>query len=161
MSSPVFGTEISVLEGTSVTLVCTYHWDKKLETCWGRSCGSFPFTDPIKENKSKYKINAEVGTVNLTILKLQPRDRGSYCCRVKIPGWFNDLKQFYSLRVVKGKCCSLHNTGYQWVLLSADVTLQKEGTWRFKVFISMYECCISASLLCISLFSHYQSLHYW
>ncbi|XP_045578471.1 uncharacterized protein [Salmo salar] len=102
MSSPVFGTEISVLEGTSVTLVCTYHLDKKLETCWGRSCGSFPFTDPIKENKSKYKINAEVGRVNLTILKLQPRDRGSYCCRVKIPGWFNDLKQFYSLRVVKG-----------------------------------------------------------
>ncbi|XP_071188651.1 uncharacterized protein [Salvelinus alpinus] len=102
MSSPVFGTEISVLEGTSVTLVCTYRGDKKLETCWGRSCVTFQCTDPIKENQSKYKINAEVGTVNLTILKLQPTDGGSYCCRVNVHGWFNGLKQIYSLRVVKG-----------------------------------------------------------
>ncbi|XP_064795166.1 uncharacterized protein LOC135515420 [Oncorhynchus masou masou] len=102
MSSPVFGTEISVLEGTSVTLVCTYLGVKKLSTCWGRTCGTFQCTDPIMEDKSKYKINAEVGTVNLTILKLQPTDRGSYCCRVDVPGWFNDLKQFYSLKVVKG-----------------------------------------------------------
>ncbi|XP_031687223.1 uncharacterized protein LOC109896384 isoform X3 [Oncorhynchus kisutch] len=102
MSSPVFGTEISVLDGTSVTLVCTYLGDKTFETSWGRYCGLFQFTDPIMEDKSKYKINAEVGTVNLTILKLQPTDRGSYCCRVYVPGWFNDLKQFYSLRVVKG-----------------------------------------------------------
>ncbi|XP_064877680.1 uncharacterized protein LOC115133808 isoform X2 [Oncorhynchus nerka] len=102
MSSPVFGTEVSVLKGTSVTLVCTYLGDKKIETCWGRSCGTFQCTDPIMEDKSKYKINAEVGTVNLTILKLQPTDRGRYCCRVYVPGWFNDLKQFYSLKVVKG-----------------------------------------------------------
>ncbi|XP_036814365.1 C-type mannose receptor 2 [Oncorhynchus mykiss] len=102
MSSPVFGTEISVLEGTSVTLVCTYLGDKKLKTCWGRGCGFVKCTDPIMEDKSKYKINAEVGRVNLTILKLQPTDRGSYCCRVDVPGFFNDLKQFYSLRVVKG-----------------------------------------------------------
>ncbi|XP_042167522.1 secretory phospholipase A2 receptor-like isoform X1 [Oncorhynchus tshawytscha] len=102
MSSPVFGTEISVLEGTSVTLVCTYLGDKKFETCWGRYCGLYQCTDPIMEDKSKYKINAEVGTMNLTILKLQPTDRGSYCCRVYVPGWFNDLKQFYSLKVVKG-----------------------------------------------------------
>ncbi|XP_064795736.1 C-type mannose receptor 2-like [Oncorhynchus masou masou] len=104
MSSPVFGTEVSVLEGTSVTLVCTYLGDKKLETCWDRTCGTFQCTDPIMEDQSKYNINAEVGTVNLTILKLQPTDRGSYCCRVYVPGsgWFNDLKQFYSLKVVKG-----------------------------------------------------------
>lgn len=122
MSSPEFGTEISVLEGTSVTLVCTFLGDIKLETCWDRTCGSFQCTDPRMEDQSKYKINAQVGTANLTILKLQPTDRGSYCCRV------NDLKQFYSLRVVKGKCCSLQTIGNQWVLLSADVTLQKEGT---------------------------------
>uniref|UniRef100_A0A4W5MF57 Ig-like domain-containing protein n=1 Tax=Hucho hucho TaxID=62062 RepID=A0A4W5MF57_9TELE len=128
MSSPVFGTEISVLEGTSVTLVCRYLADKKLETCWGRTCGTFQCTDPIKEDQSKYNVNAGDRTVNLTILKLQPTDGGSYCCRVNVPGWFNDLKQFYSLRIVKGKCCTLHNTGYQWVLLSADITLQSEGT---------------------------------
>ncbi|XP_052316288.1 secretory phospholipase A2 receptor-like [Oncorhynchus keta] len=103
MSSPVFGTEVSVLEGTSVTLVCTYLGVKKLETCWGRGCGFVQCTDPIMEDQSKYNINAEVGTVNLTILKLQPTDRGSYCCRVYVPGMFNDLKQFYSLKVVK--CC--------------------------------------------------------
>uniref|UniRef100_A0A8C7MT01 Ig-like domain-containing protein n=1 Tax=Oncorhynchus kisutch TaxID=8019 RepID=A0A8C7MT01_ONCKI len=91
---------ISVLDGTSVTLVCTYLGDKTFETSWGRYCGLFQFTDPIMEDKSKYKINAEVGTVNLTILKLQPTDRGSYCCRVYVPGWFNDLKQFYSLRPI-------------------------------------------------------------
>nr|XP_046184433.1 secretory phospholipase A2 receptor-like isoform X2 [Oncorhynchus gorbuscha] len=102
MTSPVFGTEVSVLEGTSVTLVCTYLGDKNIKTCWGRSCGFVQCTDTIMEDKSKYKINAEVGTVNLTILKLQPTDRGSYCCRVYVPGWFNDLKQFYSLKVVKG-----------------------------------------------------------
>uniref|UniRef100_A0A673Z2W1 C-type lectin domain-containing protein n=1 Tax=Salmo trutta TaxID=8032 RepID=A0A673Z2W1_SALTR len=100
MSSPVFGTEISVLEGTSVTLVCSYLGDRKLETCWGRTCGTFQCTDPM-EDQSKYKINSEVGTVNLTILNLKPADSVSYCCRVYVPGWFNDLKQFYSLRVVK------------------------------------------------------------
>lgn len=113
MSSPVFGTEISVLEGTAVTLVCSYLWGIKLETCWGRTCGIFQCTDPIKEDQSKYEVNAGDRTVNLTILNLKPADSVSYCCRVNVPGWFNDLKQSYSLRVVKGKCCSLHNTGYQ------------------------------------------------
>lgn len=124
MSSPVFGTEISVLEGTAVTLVCSYLWDRKLETCWGRTCGTFQCTDPIEEDQSKYEVNAGDRTVNLTILNLKPADSVSYCCRVHVPGWFNDLKQSYSLRVVKGKCCSLQTIGYQWVLLSADVTLQ-------------------------------------
>ncbi|CAB1345908.1 unnamed protein product, partial [Coregonus sp. 'balchen'] len=95
MSSPVFGTEISVLEGTSVTLVCRYLGAKKLDTCWSRASGTFQCTDPIKEEQSKYKVNAGDGTVNLTILNLKPADSGSYC-------WLNDLKQIYSLRVVKG-----------------------------------------------------------
>ncbi|CAB1346253.1 unnamed protein product, partial [Coregonus sp. 'balchen'] len=102
MSSPVFGTEISVLEGTSVTLVCRYIGAKKLDTCWSRTCGTFQCTDPIKEDQSKYKVNAGDGTVKFTILNIQPVDSGSYCCRVEIPGWFNDFKQFYRLRVVKG-----------------------------------------------------------
>ncbi|CAB1345911.1 unnamed protein product [Coregonus sp. 'balchen'] len=105
MSSPVFGTEISVLEGTSVTLVCTYPGAKKLDKCWSRASGTFQCTDPIKEEQSKYKVNAGDGTVNLTILNIQPADSGSYCCTVNVPRWFNDLIQIYSLRVVK--VCSL------------------------------------------------------
>ncbi|KAK6314807.1 hypothetical protein J4Q44_G00143360 [Coregonus suidteri] len=101
MSSPVFGTEISVLEGTSVTLVCRYLGAKKLDKCWSRASGTFQCTDPIKEEQSKYKVNAGDGTVNLTILNLQPADSGSYCCTVNVPISFNDLIQIYSLRVVK------------------------------------------------------------
>ncbi|KAJ8348390.1 hypothetical protein SKAU_G00269790 [Synaphobranchus kaupii] len=41
------------------------------------------------------------GRVDLVILRVKRMDKGSYCCRVDIDGYFNDQKVSYTLRVVK------------------------------------------------------------
>ncbi|XP_024232907.1 uncharacterized protein LOC112216969 isoform X2 [Oncorhynchus tshawytscha] len=111
--SPVFGTEISVLEGTSVTLVCRFPSEKnyilyttlsETSPCKRWSCCN-PIavtTIPTITQENKYRCITGVEMVNFTILNLQPADSGNYCCSAAISTGLNKPSEFYSLRVVKG-----------------------------------------------------------
>ncbi|RXM93892.1 T-cell immunoglobulin and mucin domain-containing protein 4 [Acipenser ruthenus] len=51
----------------------------------------------------RYRLNGNIldGNLALTILNTGKADSGSYCCRVDIAGYFNDLKVSLTLKVVK------------------------------------------------------------
>ncbi|XP_072923128.1 uncharacterized protein [Hemitrygon akajei] len=110
------GTEVRGVTGQSITLPCRYSVGKygKREMCWGRGqCPSRGCGDElIKTNgdrvtsgtSQRYSLGGRIaaGDVSLTINDLQREDSGWYCCRVRISGWFNDLKTNLNLRVSDG-----------------------------------------------------------
>ncbi|KAL4683849.1 hypothetical protein H8959_021543 [Pygathrix nigripes] len=62
----------------------------------------FQFLPPIRTDgtrvtsrkSAKYKLQGTIqrGNVSLTILNPSEGDSGMYCCRIEVPGWFNDVK---------------------------------------------------------------------
>ncbi|GAB1295974.1 Hepatitis A virus cellular receptor 1 homolog [Apodemus speciosus] len=98
--------------GHPVTLPCTYSTYHGVTTmCWGR--GQCPYsrcqntliwTDGHRvtyRTSTRYKLKGRIleGDVSLTIENSVESDSGLYCCRVEIPGWFNDQKVTFSLQV--------------------------------------------------------------
>ncbi|XP_065731415.1 T-cell immunoglobulin and mucin domain-containing protein 4 [Phocoena phocoena] len=93
--------------GQSVTLPCTYSsWSPKSNSmCWGK--GQCPnskcndellYTDGtrvVSRKLPKYQLlgNIRRGDVSLTIFNTNEGDSGVYCCRIEVPGWFNDVKR--------------------------------------------------------------------
>lgn len=131
--------EVSVLEGSSVTLLCGYSVKNHgYDTCWGRNCyynfwGECGCSEPrvIKKaaispnDPKKYSLSGE----NLTISNLQLKDRGSYCCCVDISSvFYRDYTEYYNLKVVKGKCswfiviawCMYSNCEQNWGLFTLN-----------------------------------------
>ncbi|XP_072120703.1 hepatitis A virus cellular receptor 2 homolog [Mobula birostris] len=110
----VSGTNVRGVTGQSITLPCRYSVRKyvKSEMCWGRGqCGVMNCGDElIRTNgdrvtsvtSQRYSLGGRIaaGDVSLTINDLQRKDSGWYCCRVEIPGPFNDLKTNLNLRVL-------------------------------------------------------------
>ncbi|KAK1159317.1 hypothetical protein AOXY_G20057 [Acipenser oxyrinchus oxyrinchus] len=103
-----------VLEGHSITLPCGYSVRRNglSAACWGRGCGTMWCSDEIIQTdgnrvtsklSDRYRLNGNIldGNLALTILNTGKADRGSYCCRVDIAGYFNDLKVSLTLKVVK------------------------------------------------------------
>ncbi|XP_018408940.1 PREDICTED: T-cell immunoglobulin and mucin domain-containing protein 4-like [Nanorana parkeri] len=45
--------------------------------------------------------NITQGDVSLTLTVVSEKDGGTYCCRVDIPGWFNDLKENIDVKIIK------------------------------------------------------------
>ncbi|NXK71703.1 TIMD4 protein, partial [Amazona guildingii] len=100
--------------GQSVKLPCFYkvarHKDIS-DMCWGRGpCPNSKCNNKVlhtTRNRVTYRISQRYslrgyisyGDVSLTIANLQSEDAGTYCCRVEIPGWFNDIKQNIQLAV--------------------------------------------------------------
>ncbi|XP_030068022.1 T-cell immunoglobulin and mucin domain-containing protein 4 isoform X2 [Microcaecilia unicolor] len=93
--------------GSPVTLPCRYNVRSESDIttmCWGRgSCPNSKCNDEIlhtdgrkviSKTSSRYQLTGVIvkGDVSLTIENATEGDRGSYCCRVEIHGWFNDLK---------------------------------------------------------------------
>ncbi|XP_042737627.1 hepatitis A virus cellular receptor 1 homolog isoform X3 [Lagopus leucura] len=91
--------------GQNITVPCFYTVRTEHDitsVCWGRdacppSKCSRPiiWTDGRKVTEGyhiKYVLKGNLlkGDVSLTILNAQETDSGTYCCRVEIPGWFND-----------------------------------------------------------------------
>ncbi|CAN0449903.1 unnamed protein product [Rangifer tarandus platyrhynchus] len=92
--------------GQSVTLPCTYSsWSPNGNSmCWGK--GECPnskcndellYTDGTKvvsRKSPKYQLQGIIqrGDVSLTIINTSKGDQSVYCCRIEVPGWFNDVK---------------------------------------------------------------------
>ncbi|XP_032769851.1 hepatitis A virus cellular receptor 1 homolog [Rattus rattus] len=98
--------------GHPVTIPCTYSTHRGITTtCWGR--GQCPYSScqniliwtngyrVTYRSSGRYNIKGRIseGDVSLTIENSVERDSGLYCCRVEIPGWFNDLKMTFQLEV--------------------------------------------------------------
>lgn len=105
--------------GQNIIVPCSYTVNEKSGTtsmCWGRGpcpaskCSeTLVWTDGWKvtyQSHSKYVLRGKLhaGDVSLTIINAKEADSGTYCCRVEIPGLFND--QLTNLQVVikKGEC---------------------------------------------------------
>ncbi|XP_039557733.1 hepatitis A virus cellular receptor 1 homolog isoform X1 [Passer montanus] len=102
--------------GQNITVPCHYRvWNRDSITsmCWGRDrCPSSKCSQPIiwtdgwrvtEQHSSRYQLKGDLqkGDVSLTIVDARETDSGSYCCRVEIPGLFND--QLINLEVVVRK----------------------------------------------------------
>ncbi|XP_075061615.1 hepatitis A virus cellular receptor 1 homolog [Mixophyes fleayi] len=90
----------------TLSIPCTYSVsDGTTTVCWGRGhCPSYKCNDEISwtdgtrvtwRKSERYQLlgNIAEGDVSLTITGVTMDDAGVYCCRVEIPGWFNDLKR--------------------------------------------------------------------
>uniref|UniRef100_A0A8D1M0E2 Ig-like domain-containing protein n=1 Tax=Sus scrofa TaxID=9823 RepID=A0A8D1M0E2_PIG len=90
----------------SVTLPCMYSsWSPNSNSmCWGRGpCPKSKCNDMllfaegkkvVSRKSAKYDLlgNIQRGDVSLTIYNTKPGDSSVYCCRIEVPGWFNDVK---------------------------------------------------------------------
>ncbi|NXR46367.1 HAVR1 protein, partial [Hippolais icterina] len=102
--------------GQDVTVPCHYHVRNKnaiTSMCWGRDrCPNSKCSRPIiwtdgwrvtEQHSSRYQLKGDLqkGDVSLTIVNATEADSGIYCCRVELPGWFND--QLINHKVVINK----------------------------------------------------------
>ncbi|CAI5766826.1 T-cell immunoglobulin and mucin domain-containing protein 4-like [Podarcis lilfordi] len=107
-------TVVRGVVGQAIKLPCTYpvqNSDDLTDMCWGRgSCPNSKCSNEIlrtdgrrviSRNSHRYQLRGSVtrGDVSLTITGLNERDKGLYCCRIEIPGWFNDIKMTLNLQV--------------------------------------------------------------
>ncbi|NXL42510.1 TIMD4 protein, partial [Podilymbus podiceps] len=102
--------------GQPVQLPCTYQvtrYKDISDMCWGKGpCPNSKCNNKILHTtgnrvtfrkSQRYSLRGYIsyGDVSLTIEKVKAEDAGTYCCRVEIPGWFNDIKQNMRLEVVR------------------------------------------------------------
>ncbi|XP_071615228.1 T-cell immunoglobulin and mucin domain-containing protein 4-like isoform X3 [Heliangelus exortis] len=102
--------------GQPVQLPCFYQVAQKKDIsdmCWGRGpCPNSKCKDKILHTtgnrvtfrvSQRYNLRGYIsyGDVSLRIEKVTAEDAGTYCCRVEIPGWFNDIKQNIQLVVAR------------------------------------------------------------
>ncbi|XP_032011878.1 T-cell immunoglobulin and mucin domain-containing protein 4 isoform X2 [Hylobates moloch] len=99
-------TVVTEVLGHQVTLPCLYSsWSHNSNSmCWGKD--QCPYsgckealirTDGVRvtsRKSAKYRLQGTIrrGDVSLTILNPRESDSGVYCCRIEVPGWFNDVK---------------------------------------------------------------------
>ncbi|NXO32931.1 HAVR1 protein, partial [Cisticola juncidis] len=91
--------------GQDVTVPCHYNvrdGNAVTSMCWGRDrCPNSKCSRPIiwtdgwrvtERHSSRYQLRGDLqsGDVSLTIVEAREADSGIYCCRVEIPGLFND-----------------------------------------------------------------------
>jgi hypothetical protein len=127
--------EVKGVVGHPVTLPCTYSTYRGITTtCWGRGqCPSSACQNTLiwtnghrvtYQKSSRYNLKGHIseGDVSLTIENSVESDSGLYCCRVEIPGWFNDQKVTFSLQVKPGKllCILCLYFAREWGLLFAN-----------------------------------------
>lgn len=107
---------VSGVVGQPVTLPCTYSTAGGVKAmCWGgRPCSLYSCSNQliktdghrvIFQRDKRYNLNGPIskGNVSLTIKNATQADSGMYCCRVELPGWFNDLKVNILLEVTPGE----------------------------------------------------------
>ncbi|XP_022349311.1 T-cell immunoglobulin and mucin domain-containing protein 4 isoform X2 [Enhydra lutris kenyoni] len=101
--------------GQTVTLPCIYSsWSHNRNSmCWGK--GECPkskcnnellYTNGksvLSKKSPKYELLGTIwrGDVSLTIFNTNEDDSSVYCCRIEVPGWFNDVKKNIRLRLMR------------------------------------------------------------
>ncbi|XP_032193091.1 T-cell immunoglobulin and mucin domain-containing protein 4 isoform X3 [Mustela erminea] len=101
--------------GQTVTLPCKYSsWSHNRNSmCWGK--GECPkskcnnellHTDGrrvLSKKSPKYELRGIIrrGNVSLTIYNTNEDDSSVYCCRIEVPGWFNDVKKNIRLQLMR------------------------------------------------------------
>ncbi|NWV66443.1 HAVR1 protein, partial [Malurus elegans] len=107
LSTGSTGSELVVIGevGQDVTVPCYYSVHNRRDItsmCWGRdSCPTSKCSRTIiwtdgwrvtEQRSSRYQLKGDLqkGDVSLTIVNAREADSGTYCCRVEVPGWFND-----------------------------------------------------------------------
>ncbi|KAF6281462.1 T cell immunoglobulin and mucin domain containing 4 [Rhinolophus ferrumequinum] len=117
-------TVVTGFLGQSVTLPCMYSsWSPGSNSmCWGK--GSCPnskcneeliHTDGTKvlsKKSPKYALHGTIGRgdVSLTIFSTITSDESVYCCRIEVPGWFNDVKNNVRLKLIKAPTTTRRTT---------------------------------------------------
>ncbi|KFQ31022.1 hypothetical protein N331_11641, partial [Merops nubicus] len=114
----VSGSLVKGKVGQNIIVPCFYSvktTDDITSMCWGRgSCPSSKCSETLlwtdgwqvtERSSSRYRLrgNLRGGDVSLTILSAQEADSGTYCCRVEIPGWFNDLKSEHKVLIERAR----------------------------------------------------------
>nr|XP_033783407.1 T-cell immunoglobulin and mucin domain-containing protein 4-like isoform X1 [Geotrypetes seraphini] len=107
---------VSGTVGSPVTLPCRYTVRSSSDIttmCWGRgSCPNSKCNDEIlqtdgrqviSKTSRRYQLRGAIakGDVSLTMENANEQDRGTYCCRVEIHGWFNDMKLNIQLEIYR------------------------------------------------------------
>ncbi|XP_066053242.1 T-cell immunoglobulin and mucin domain-containing protein 4-like isoform X2 [Chamaea fasciata] len=102
--------------GQPVTLPCSYRVTRRTgvsDVCWGRGrCPNSKCSSKILHTtgskvtyavSQRYDLRGDVsyGDVSLTIRAAKAEDEGLYCCRVEIPGPFNDIKRNIRLKLAR------------------------------------------------------------
>ncbi|XP_045854616.1 T-cell immunoglobulin and mucin domain-containing protein 4 isoform X5 [Meles meles] len=101
--------------GQTVTLPCIYSsWSHKRNSmCWGKGeCPNSKCTNELlhtdgkrvlSRKSPKYELLGIIwrGDVSLTIFNTNEDDSSVYCCRIEVPGWFNDVKKNIRLQLMK------------------------------------------------------------
>ncbi|KFO84614.1 hypothetical protein N320_06317, partial [Buceros rhinoceros silvestris] len=114
----VRGSLVKGKVGEDITVPCSYNVQSAggvTSMCWGRgSCPSSKCSQTIiwtdgwkvtEQYNSRYMLkgNLPAGDVSLTIVNAREGDSGTYCCRVEIPGWFNDQLSNHEVAVEKAR----------------------------------------------------------
>lgn len=99
-----------------MTLPCVYpSWTLRNSMCWGKgSCPNSKCNEELlhtdgsrvlSRKSTKYQLQGTIwrGDVSLTIFNTNEGDSTVYCCRIEVPGWFNDVKKNIRLKLVKGE----------------------------------------------------------
>uniref|UniRef100_A0A803XWS0 Ig-like domain-containing protein n=2 Tax=Meleagris gallopavo TaxID=9103 RepID=A0A803XWS0_MELGA len=109
-------TVVRGMMGQPVTLPCSYRVAREKDIsdmCWGRGpCPNSKCNNKLLHTtgnrvtfrtSQRYNLQGYIsyGDVSLTIQELKAEDAGTYCCRVEIPGWFNDIKRNIQLVVLR------------------------------------------------------------
>ncbi|NWW82266.1 HAVR1 protein, partial [Climacteris rufus] len=104
--------------GQDVTVPCFYSVRDRnhiTSMCWGRDrCPNSKCSRPIiwtdgwrvtEQHSSRYQLKGDLqkGNVSLTIVNAREADSGTYCCRVEIPGWFNDQLSNHKVVINKAR----------------------------------------------------------
>lgn len=103
---------VKVFAGDTAKLPCSYNVSEgTTKMCWGKgSCPRYKCTDTLvwtdgeevtwtESGRYRLKGNLEHGDVSLSIIGVSKEDEGTYCCRMNIPGLFNDIFKEISLEV--------------------------------------------------------------
>ncbi|XP_046782921.1 T-cell immunoglobulin and mucin domain-containing protein 4 isoform X2 [Gallus gallus] len=109
-------TVVQGVIGQPVTLPCSYRVAREKDIsdmCWGRGpCPNSKCNGKLLHTtgnrvtfrtSQRYNLQGYIsyGDVSLTIQEVKAEDAGTYCCRVEIPGWFNDIKKNIQLAVLE------------------------------------------------------------
>ncbi|XP_072006679.1 T-cell immunoglobulin and mucin domain-containing protein 4-like [Engystomops pustulosus] len=148
-----------------VTLTCNYFTDEgTYPHCWGQGhCTLFSCKHKIVETyghnvtwrrSDRYQLLGDItqGDVSLTITEVTKEDEGTYCCRVEIPGLFNDEIKVVTLMVKTDEEDSNLQTDAPVVTNSTQILSPNSEPPNWKTFILLASIVLAVKVLATVLY---------